>query len=84
MVLSSFQYFNIFIYIKSVKIAEINCSLKSPPDCAELHSLPYSVVQWEERINNFIMMGYLTQKSAWLLLFWAKAPASLALPHMKM
>lgn len=45
MVLSSFQYFNIFIYIKSVKIAEINCSLKSPPDCAELHSLPYSVVQ---------------------------------------
>lgn len=81
---SAFQYFKISIYIKSVKIAEMNCSLKSLPDCAELHSLPFSLVQWEERINNIIMMGYLTQKSPWLLLFWAKAPASLALPHMKM
>lgn len=81
---NSFQYFKISIYIKSVKAVEMNCSLKSPLDCAELHSLPFSVVQWGECINNIIMMGYLTQKSAWLLLFWAKAPASLALPLMKM
>lgn len=81
---NSFQYFKISIYIKSVKAVEMNCSLKSPLDCAELHSLPFSVVQWGEWINNIIMMGYLTQKSAWLLLFWAKAPASLALPLMKM
>lgn len=70
----SFQYFKISIY--TVKAAEMNCSLKSLPDCAELHSLPSSLVQCGERINNIIMMmGYLTQKSPWLLLFSSQSPS---------
>lgn len=53
----------------------MNCSLKSLPDRAELHSLPPSLVQRGERINNIIMMGYLTQKSPRLLLFSSQSPS---------
>lgn len=76
----SSQYFKIPVYIKN----ETNSSLQPLTDCAELHSLPSSLVQWREHINNTIMMGYPTQRSPWLLRFRAKAPDSLALPHMKM
>lgn len=65
------QYFKISVYIKN----EMNCSLQPLLDCAELHSLPASLVQWGERINNIIMMGYPTQRSPWLLLFSSQSPS---------